>query len=370
MSTTKDATAAGIDLADLFGEASDTFRRACANARFRRERSYSIAGQHIRLVFCSERLADLFTPALEHLAVETTGQADLTVRLWDSVSTGTEMPPPPWSTPNHIRLSQVFTECDGRFYSSFRLWTNALTLLDSVRGEALFWTRDAGAFNPYESGIPLRDLFHWWMTAHGFTFLHAAAVGSANAGALIVGPSGSGKSTSSLACLAAGLDYVGDDYCILDNERRPRVHSLYSSARIDGRGVEQLAAVRSTLINHDRLEQEKGLLLLNHRFRKQMLRQMPVSAITVPEIQVGAATRAEPISPTHALRALAPSSLFQLAGAAGFERRDRGAGFRRIAMLVKEVPSFRLVLGGNPREVPPVVRSILDGSASKGPPGN
>jgi hypothetical protein len=349
MSTARDATAAGIDLADLFGEASDTFRRACANAGFTMERSYSIAGQHIKLVFCSERLVDLFSPALEHLAVEPTGQADLTVRLWDSVSTGTEMPPPPWSTPNYIRLSQVFTECDGRFYSSFKLWTNALTLLDSVRGEALFWTRDAGAFNPYESGIPLRDLFHWWSV-------------------LIVGPSGSGKSTSSLACLAAGLDYVGDDYCILDNESRPRVHSLYSSARIDGRGVQQLAAVRGSLINHERLEQEKGLLLLNRRFREQLLRQMPVSAITVPEIQVGAATRAEPISPTRALRALAPSSLFQLAGASGFERRDRAAAFRRIAKLVKEVPSFRLVLGGNPLDVPPVVKSILDGSAGGGSP--
>jgi hypothetical protein len=45
----------------------------------------------------------------------------------------------------------------------------------------------------------------------GLTSLHAACVGRAGRGILLMGPSGSGKSTVSLQCLLQGLDFLSED---------------------------------------------------------------------------------------------------------------------------------------------------------------
>ena len=63
--------------------------------------------------------------------------------------------------------------------------------------------------------------------------LHAAAVGTADGGVLIVGRGGVGKSTTALACLAAGMKYVADDYLVVQLDPEPRAFQLYGTAKLE-----------------------------------------------------------------------------------------------------------------------------------------
>jgi len=53
---------------------------------------------------------------------------------------------------------------------------------------------------------------------------------------LLTGVGSSGKSTTAMICLDAGLFYAGDDQVAVNSEAIPFLHSLYSSARLDGYG--------------------------------------------------------------------------------------------------------------------------------------
>ena len=58
---------------------------------------------------------------------------------------------------------------------------------------------------------------------HKQQVVHAASVGTKDGAVLIVGKGGSGKSTSALACLNAGMYYLGDDYTLISNDSNPQV---------------------------------------------------------------------------------------------------------------------------------------------------
>ena len=65
--------------------------------------------------------------------------------------------------------------------------------------------------------------------------VHSGAVGIGGQGVLLTGIGGSGQSTTCLLCLEAGLDFAGDDYTAFElvGGSSARVHSLYSSAKVD-----------------------------------------------------------------------------------------------------------------------------------------
>jgi hypothetical protein len=74
-------------------------------------------------------------------------------------------------------------------------------------------------------------------------------------------------------------------------------------------------------------------------------------AIVVPAITGDAAATTEPIPPAVALRAAAPSTLFQLPGSGG-------ETLARVAALVRRFPCYRLRLGVR-ADVPRALEALL-----------
>ena len=72
----------------------------------------------------------------------------------------------------------------------------------------------------------------------------------------------------------------------------------------------------------------------------------------VPAVDPDGVTAVEPIGRAAALQALAPSSMFQLAG-------PNANDFRELAAFVAGRPACRLRLGGEPLAVPPVMAEPL-----------
>ncbi len=100
---------------------------------------------------------------------------------------------------------------------------------------------------PWLLSRPILPLIHAYATRTEWCPVHASAVGRDGKFLLMVGPGGAGKSTAALSCLAAGWQYAGDDFVLINPARR-LVEPLYSSGRLRVGGPEQLAASLSRFI--------------------------------------------------------------------------------------------------------------------------
>lgn len=318
------------------------------------DRFYAIGGHTVRLRFAGPALLPFITPALKHLATKPFSTPSLTVCLWDSASTGTTMPPPPWSTDDYIIRGEVRGYNDGRILAALNIDAGVLSILDTRLDLAVLWTRDARQIPYYETAAPLRAILHWWMRKYGCQLVHGGAVGTSEGCALVAGKGGCGKSTTALACLGSGLFYLGDDYVLLSEEPAPFVYSLYNSAKVAARDVGRFPYLLSAVSNSDKLETEKAVIFLHSHYPEKLATGLPLRAILLPRVTGLPETRLKKASPGASLRALAPSTIFQLPGAS---KKD----FQSITALVRQVPSYILELGCDICRIPDAIIGLLSG---------
>lgn len=330
--------------------------------------NYRVGQTLLRLEFIGSAMISPMTQALEHLLVphddhDNTLPPDLTICLWDSKTTDAHIPSPPWSHDDYVVRAEIKGYNDERFHTAYDVWGGGLRLLDKENNLGFFWTQDARALPSYERGAPLRMILNWWLRDRGLQFMHAAAVGRADGGVLLAGKGGSGKSTSSLSCLDSSLMFASDDYCLvnLTNEEEglsARVLSLYSSAKLELHNIDRLLPqLRKHISNPHELADEKALLFLAKHFSDKLIRSFPLKAILVPTVSGNRNTSLKPASAISALKALAPSTLFQLSGAGKTE-------FENISTLVKTVPCFSISLGTDLPQIHDEINRLLDHSST------
>jgi hypothetical protein len=343
----------GVDSALRYYRAIDrAFAEAVRAAGGPIERAYRIGGHAVRLRFAGPALVPRLTPALEHLRDEFSEVAALTVGLWDTASTGTRMPSPPWSPDDLLPRSEVRGFSTAQVRTAYDPASGTVTMLNCERSSGMFWARSARDVAYYESGAPLRALFHWWMSARELQCVHAAAVGDGRGAVLLVGRGGAGKSSTALACLEAGLTYLGDDYCLLQTSGRPYVHSLYSSAKVSPQDLWRVPPLAPLVSNADRMDTEKALLFLHQHRGSQIATGLPLKAVLVIRVTGGEETRLVRASGAAALFGLAPSTLFQL-------QPSGAAALTSMATAVREVPCYYLDVGTVRAKIPHVVLGAL-----------
>jgi hypothetical protein len=345
-----DQNDAALEAATVFFErAREAFLSAEKNAGGAVTRHYAIGGYAVQIKFAGDALAPLLTPALEHLVASADrDRVDLTICAWDSESTAVPMPRRPWGSEDCIARGDIRGFKNERIDLALSADVGAVSLLDAQENLGVFWIRSAASVPTYERGAPFRSILHWWMRRHGRLLIHAGAVGCRDKGVLLVGKAGSGKSTSALVSMLKGWSYLSDDYCLLAAERAPRVYSLYNSAKLTAAHLENFPALQSAVSNPAELADEKALLYIQNHMPDRMISDFPVNLILLPRVSGLPETRLLPASPTDALRALAPSSLFQLPGTGRFE-------FLALADFVKRVPCFHLELGTNLDKIPDAI---------------
>ena len=184
----------------------------------------------------------------------------------------------------------------------------------------------------------------------------------ANQDLLAVMPTGSGKSTTAMACAAAGLGYLGDDY-VLGGESggRSRAHALYTTAKLTERSLDLLPALRALADGSEAAEEKAVIQLKDSPFGAQLMASAPIAAIVLPRIAGGQQTWWEPATASRALTALAPTTLFQLPGAGG-------AALARLARLVRSVPAVTLHLGQDMEGIAPALCAAVAAVAARSAP--
>lgn len=316
------------------------------------DRDFVIGGRMIRLRFAGVALLPPLVSALAHLTAAPASTApDLTIHLWDTLSSGVTMPfLPQWNDCSGRGAVRAFAQSS---LSVTRLpAAGVFSMWDPERQLAVYWAHSAAEIPSYERGAPFRGLFHAWWREHDGLLLHAGAVGTEHGGALLVGKGGVGKSTTALACMEAGMHYLSDDYCLLTHRPDAVIHSLYCTAKLHGADVQRFPALLPSISNPEELGEEKALCFLHQQSRCQLTRHIPLQAILLPRITGRKDSRLSPASPIIALQALAPSALIQLPNAGARE-------FTHIREVVTRVPCYWLEVGTDLRQIPQWVMEAI-----------
>lgn len=339
----------------FFQDTFRTFKLAEEGAGGPIERSYTVGGLSVRLRFAGPALLPLVTPALEHLSAPPSKAPALTVCLFDSASTATAMPPPPWSEDDYMALGEIRGYNDERFRTTYHLGSHVLSAFDARENLALYWTRDASSVPYWEASAPIRTILHWFTQGQRGQLVHAASVGTQEGCVLMAGRGGSGKSATTLACLSAEFLHIGDDYVLLRGEPTPYVYSLYNSVKLSDEYLPRLPHLAPLATNAERLPDEKALIFLHDHFPERIASGLPLKAVLSLRITERPKSRLKPSSAATSLKALAPSTIFQMPGA-------WGDGFRYLVDCVKQVPNHVLELGTDPSSIRETILGLLSGS--------
>ncbi len=363
-------------VAEYGGAVRAAFAHAEQVAGHVHERVFGIAGGTVRVRGLGDTLFARMTEALAHLPalprMASGAPADLTIHLWDSPGDSWTSPPSPLAWYNRQQPAGTVMEFETaqfdargelpgfntpRIRTAFHLWPHVLHLLDRNAGEGYFWIERAEQLPYYELATPFRKILSWWVSARGWLFAHAGAVGTAAGGVLLVGPAGAGKSTSSLACVGSPLGYAGDDCCLVSAGPRARVYSLYNSAKLKGGAdLERFPHLASLVRNPDRLGFEKALLFLHREFPQHLVREFPLRALVVPKVVGGSGARLVPITAAVALATMAPNTCIQFPGSGRI-------ALGLMAGLVRQLPCYALEVGPEVSAIPTALRALLSGES-------
>ncbi|MGK2950558.1 MAG: hypothetical protein ACSLFP_18440 [Acidimicrobiales bacterium] len=338
-------------LAGLRAAAEDTWERAIRHHHHRAD--LLVAGLRVRVELAGRHLSAAVLPALE-VHRSTDGPPQVRIRAYDAAETGAPAPMDPGGMARHIARWSVDPQPGAGPRWTWNDTAGLLLLSDPAGVEQVAAVTDAATLPPWELAAPLRQLFAWGMAPAGRTFVHAGAVGDPDGVALLVGAGGSGKTTTAISCFLAGMGYLGDDYVVLtEAEGQIIAHALYGSAKVHPDQL-SLADPSGSLLPHLLRPaggaDDRAVLLPGRSASERMLSAAPVRAIVVPT--VAPPRGLTPISAAEALRHLAPSSLFQLAGAGDDD-------LRALADLVRTVPCHRLGLHPDRAANPPFIASLL-----------
>jgi hypothetical protein len=316
-------------------------------------RQYLIAGRRFELRFAGPALVTPLSAAFEHLRCRDGDEADMTVFLYDSASTGVRRPPAPWHPEQVDTRGLVGGFSDGPYRTVFEMWLRFLTVVDLDRRLAACWMANAERLSAPARAAPLWKLMQSYFVAHGLVVAHGGAVGRDRGGVLLAGQSGAGKSSTALACLTSSLRYAADDYCILDPTTEPHVHSLYCTGKRDAADHERRPVLAPMLANAGSLDREKAIYFLHPTLGDRLTSGFPLRAIVAPRVEPGAETVLRPTSRGTALVALAATTVLQA---------PHGAQetLEAVASLVESLPAYELVLGSGADRAPALLTSLLD----------
>jgi hypothetical protein len=317
------------------------------------DRHFRIGGWNILLRFAGVGLLPRLTPTLEHRATAPLANPDLTIGIWDTVSTGVSPAVPCDLASFGSARGEIPSCCSERIMCAFPLGTRALSVLDLDARLGYYWCPDPDLVPLWETTRPFRALLGWWASSRGGQLVHGAAVGGEDGGLLIVGAGGAGKSTIALACLEAGLGFAGDDYVLIRTEGGLTAFSAYNSAKLEPAHLKaRFPNFAPQVVGSDGSNQ-KLTLLLHEAYGASMSERVRLSAIVAPTITPSGPTRFRRISSLEVLTALAPSTMFALPGL-GPE------ALRTMSQIVQRVPGYRLEIGRDLRDVVAAVGEILE----------
>lgn len=296
----------------------------------------------IRICIADERLAAWARPALDWASQTPTGLAD--VHLY--VASGWPFPAPPWAAVDYSDRHRVRHLTEGNLVATLDVERRVLNMYDAVARRGVFWCSDVDSLPDWEFGAPLRSLLTWALRPSQVHLVHAAGVGRADRGGVLISArGGSGKSTTTLACIAVGMATVGDDYCALHVGSTPTVHAVYGLAKVVP------TSIGGTLTDLSRAHTPRDDGKVHVGLGTSMYPSLPVRAIVVPAVASRTGVL-QPMRGREAFYRIAPSTMLQ-------SELGGSALFAAMARLTEVVPAYTLEVGPDVHRVVAALDSLL-----------
>ena len=332
------------------------FEEAAANYRDEvYESFYIFAGRSVRIRVVGRELAKHIVRPFAHLRATEPAPLNpqLTIDLWDDNKTHIQQPIGPEY--DDLGWTETTVQSTGDRFLGQRL-PHTFSCLDREANHIVGSIAWHDRIFIYERAKPLARLLLRWHNDKHIQIIHTGLVARNGTGILFVGKSGSGKSTSSLACIAAGFDYLSEDYVGLEacTDGSFLGHSLYNSVFVQTSHLARFKELVPYAIKGRLPHEEKSVIILSQIFPERLKRTVPIRALALPRVVHAANTEFRPASKGEALLALGPSSLLQI------PNRGLGTnGFDRLAQLVKRIPCYWLDVGSDLRSLASRVEEIL-----------
>jgi hypothetical protein len=258
---------------------------------------------------------------------------------WQAADFGRKRTVPGWSDRDHT--TYLLPEERG------------VAIADWTRQRAAVWVPSSSAVPWYERAAPFRWLFDNLAARLRMSMLHAAVIGRDGVGVLIAGRGGVGKSTLALAALGRGLDYVGDDYCLVTDDGAPKAYGLYLTAKWKKDASVLPAWLMHTTPDALDLSQRKSIIFLDIAKPAQLVAHLSVAAIVIPSIADVPKAGLESVPQQAALRSLAVSTVAQ-------SEADGATLLRKVGRLVRTVPTYRLQMPRDPDASVIAIEQLLE----------
>ena len=304
-----------------------------------------LAGRPVELVLLAdEGLLSWVAEPFVHLDDESASDpVTLTIRVWaaEAASGDLDMLEP------DNEFGELIPSDDGRVLV-YRL-PGIVSMLDRDRGTLEVWIIDGSRLTSGERARPGQFLLTVWLADHGIEVVHSGVVSHEGKGALFAGMSGAGKSSSTMACVEAGLGFLGDDFIGIERcDGRLVAHSLFATCSLVPENLQRFPGLGdgSWVVKDD-----KTIVSIARLAPDQMVRIVPVHAVLLP--RVTGSHGVDRAAPRDALLRLAPSSIV---------RRPVPAGrlLRVLRELATEVPAWWIDCGSDSSQIATDVRSVLE----------
>lgn len=307
-----------------------------------------IAGFHVCVRIAGGRLSDRLCAALDHLPAAGGGAPDLCIDAMD----GSEVPGFSYkSTAGGGRAGILLKSSDdGRFIGEVRDHTEIW--LDRQRNHIVGWFHSGARLNLDERARPFHKMLSTWLEERGVQFIHAGLITCRDLGLLFVGNGGAGKSTSSIACMKAGMGYLGDDFIGFSADGEGFVgHGIYGTCLLNTHHIRRFPELEriSEPPNHD--FEDKRIMYLHRDYRDRLASEVRLRALLLPRVVDTAESRVRRASKAQALMAIAPTSVM-------FLPRPNKAAFGRLTALVEALPCYWLELGQRLELIPSAVDEL------------
>jgi hypothetical protein len=318
------------------------------------EHTYRVGDQDLRVSAAGTALLERLAPSIEHLRTDHAGSDAHVVEIWDGRSK--RIPPAPPGS-EALPPAGIATAVGDDWRAIYQVGVRTLSVVDTTLGRSWYWAADAATLPEWECSTPLRHILHLWLASRGVQFVHAGAVGRPDGGCLIVGKSGSGKSTTTLATLGTELLYAGDDYVGVSlTDAGAQVHSIYGCGKLEtahvARFPELQISPRPERAEALRARRDKTIFYVRETYPDQVTTGFPLKAIVVPRVAPEETTELNEIPLTATLKALVPSTMFEIHAAGQ-------SALTTLTQVARSVPAYELRLGSEMEAIPDLLRQAI-----------
>ncbi len=344
-----------ISTEHFYNSSIQHFSKACEALNHESRFFFSLAKKEIVIKSAGHIIQKLTCQALKHIEIFAlqSNIPSLEILVWDEKESKINMPTQPWETPSDLVEDSFVQFHLEHFFVCQYDNQSILYIYNQQKNQAICILKDAKTLNNSFISSPYFKIIAIWASHQSLNILHAGCVSEREKGVLIVGRSGKGKSSTSIQCLIGGLNYLSDDYILVDlYGEKPIAYSIFNSGKLNLKHIDRFNKIKGKYTEGILDKNNKPLLFLYPLFANQISKNTEIKAIIVPNITSEIKTSYHPISAAESLRSLAPSTLVQL-------KINNLNHLNSLANLTRSLPNFTLNVGSDFDDISSKVKELI-----------